>query len=72
MYLGGVALFTVGFVSNFFGVGVPPAPLLLAAFIVGGAGWLVVEVLHVVQTRLLPTAPVQPKPPAAPAAPGQP
>jgi len=72
MYLGGVALFTVGFVSNFFGVGVPPAPLLLAAFIVGGAGWLVVEVLHVVQTRLLPTAPVQPKPPAAPPAPGQP
>jgi cation-transporting ATPase E len=59
MYLGGVALFTVGFVSNFFGVGVPPAPLLLAAFIVGGAGWLVVEVLHLVQTRLVPTAPVK-------------
>jgi len=54
MYLGGVALFTIGFVSDFFGVGVPPAPLLLAAFIVGGAGWLVVELLHLVQTRKPP------------------
>lgn len=54
MYLGGVALFTIGFVSDFFGVGVPPVPLLLAAFIVGGAGWLVVEMLHLVQKRKPP------------------
>ncbi|MFM9876853.1 MAG: HAD-IC family P-type ATPase [Rhodoglobus sp.] len=57
MYLGGVALFAVGFIRDFFGVGVPPAPLLLAAFIVGGAGWLVVELLHLVQTRFLMLTP---------------
>lgn len=53
MYLGGVALFTVPFVSGFFGIEVPPTPLLTVALVVGATGWAVVEAIHQVQKRVL-------------------
>lgn len=53
MYLGAVALFTVPFVSGFFGIEIPPQTLLLTAITCGASGWLVVEVIHAVQVRVL-------------------
>jgi len=53
MYLGGVALFTIPFVSDFFDLAVPPSELLIAALITGATGWLVVEATHAVQSRVL-------------------
>lgn len=53
MYLGGVALFAIPFVSAFFGISVPPAPLLTVAVVCGLAAWCVVEVIYFFQRRAL-------------------
>lgn len=51
MYLGGIALFTIPFVSDFFGVAVPPVGLLVPALVCGLAAWAVIEVLTAVMRR---------------------
>ncbi|CAN5432079.1 cation-translocating P-type ATPase [soil metagenome] len=51
MYIGGIALFTVPFVRDFFGIGIPSTPLLVVALVCGAAAWAVVEVIHVLQVR---------------------
>lgn len=56
MYLGGVALFAIGFVSAFFGIQVPPTELLLVALACGISAWIVVEAIHFVQKRALAAA----------------
>lgn len=51
MYLGGIALFTIPFVSDFFGVSVPPTPLLVIAVVCGVTASLTIEVFNYVQHR---------------------
>lgn len=52
MYLGGIALFVIPFVSAFFGIQVPPPALLVPALICGLAAWLVVECIDFAQRAL--------------------
>lgn len=51
MCLGGVALFTIPLASGFFGVEIPPVPLLAVSFIVGVAGAGVAAAIHLIQER---------------------
>lgn len=52
MYLGGIALFVIPFVSDFFGIRVPPPGLLVPALVCGLAAWAVVELIHFAQRSI--------------------